>query len=160
MCNHTFCNFAKLRKCHHQISSNKIIIWTYVKKLKSMKICLVKEKYRNYDPLKDYLKNIDEDCYIKALTRILKMYEFNNFIIEEIFSSQPKIAKYQDSMVFIGKFTNINLFQIKKKMDGYFENINLFPLYIEPLKNKSMTMCSIEMLNKSFEEDWINFYKI
>jgi acetolactate synthase regulatory subunit len=158
MCNHSFCNFAKLRKCHHQISSNKIIIWIYVGK--NMKICLVKEKYRNYDPMKDYLKNIDEDCYEKALTRILKMYEFRNFDIHEIFSPQPKIAKYQNSMVFIGKLRNINLFQIKKKLDGYFENINLFPLYREPLNGDNMTMYSIELLNKSFDEDWINFYKI
>lgn len=162
MCNHSFCSHAKIRKCHHQISTNKVIIWMYTKKKEPL-LCLIKEQYRNYDPIKDYLTDSDEGCYQKSLSRILKSRGFKDFNIFEIFSSFPRVEKYQNSMVFIGLYKNIPLPLIKKNMkDSFYENIDLFSLYGESFNKKKicLSLLSSEILNKSIEEDWINFYKI
>ena len=162
MCSHNFCSSINLKFILNSITSKKIIVWIYTRYRFSLAICLTRDNFQNYNPLVGYIT--DKKCYILILHKILKDYGVGVHI-DEIKSIFKDSIFYNGKPIFIGFISRLPVNKIKKNLKSTLDiEFNLFNLHGKNTSSKydknSMNFLSMEILNRSIEEDWINKYKI
>lgn len=170
MCNHYFCASIKVSISREKLTFKKIYLWLYTFYNYKIHFCVIKEKFRNYELIGGNIKDIDEECYEKALIRILREHSIDLDLqkIREIFYflGVPIIRNHNGVPVFIGIYKNININLTKKKIKDScnifedFEISNLHGEFRSSFKKRYLSHITKNILDRSIDEDWINSYKI
>lgn len=180
MCNHRECSNIRVAILRENFTKEtiRVRLWLYSFYNKKIVGCFIKEKFRNYELISGFIKDIhsSETCYERELYRILNENGIDMGIstgmplhqLKEMFyfSGYPIVKKYLDSVIFIGIYKNVPIRNIKKNIResvGILENFDFFDLFgchTSKFNRGELSITSKNISSMSIDEDWLNVHKI